>query len=75
MRGLEKNRMGRGHVPPYTDGHETQFHILECIPLIGQSEIVTYIPNFKEYFNDDDLEAEVYLSRLIKDHHRRIKYK
>ena len=56
-----------------TNSDETQSHILECIPLVGQSEILTYIPNYEELFNDDDLEAQVYVSRLIKDNHRRIR--
>ena len=47
---------------------ETQYHILEC----KQSEIVAYIPNYKELF-EDDLEAQVCVLRLIKDNDRRIK--
>ena len=49
---------------------ETQSHILECIPLIGKSEIVTYIPNYNELFGAD-IQAQVYVSRLLQDNFER----
>ena len=54
-----------------TDSDETQSHILECKTLIGPSEILTYIPNYRELF-ENDVEAQAYVSRLIKDNHGRI---
>ena len=55
-----------------SNSDETQSHILECKPLIEQSEIVTYIPNYKELY-EDDLDAQIYVSRILKDNHSRIK--
>ena len=54
-----------------TNSEETQSHILECKTLIGPSEIGTYIPNYRELF-ENDVEAQAYVSRLIKDNHGRI---
>ena len=54
-----------------TNNIESQSHILECKTLIGQCEIVTYLPNYRELF-EDDVEAQIYVSRIMRDNHRRI---
>ena len=43
-----------------TNSEETQSHILECKTLIGPSEIVTYIPNYRELF-ESDIEYQAYM--------------
>ena len=60
-------------VTPYADSNsqETQSHIFECKKLIRPSEIVTFLPNYRELFGDD-IEAQVDVPRLIKDNHGRI---
>ena len=35
-----------------SNSDETQSHILECKPLIGQSKIVTYLPYYKELYEE-----------------------
>ena len=47
---------------------ETQSHTLEGKTLNGPSAIVTYLQNYRELFGDD-IEAQVYVSILIKDNH------
>ena len=50
----------------------TPSHILEYKTLIEQFEIVTYLTSYREIF-EDDVEAQIYVSRIIKDNHMRIK--
>lgn len=49
---------------------ETQQHVLFCTTLLGANEIMTYIPNYQELF-EDDLEGQNYVSRLLSDNYNR----
>ena len=49
---------------------ENQEHLLNCKTLLGKSEILTYIPSYSELFCDD-LEAQVYVARLLQDNYSR----
>jgi hypothetical protein len=46
-------------------------HTLECKALIGQNEIVTYLPLFKDIYGEDEYE-QVYIARILKDNMRRL---
>ena len=51
---------------------ETQRHILFCKPLLRSNQILTYIPDYEELFGDD-IEAQVYAARILKDNYSRRK--
>ena len=44
--------------------NETQVHLLECETLLGENDILTYIPSYSELY-EGDLEEQVYVSRLL----------
>ena len=48
-----------------------QKHLMECKYLIGQSEIVSSIPNYNDLFNGK-LEEQMYISRILKEHFRKL---
>ena len=49
----------------------TTKHTLECPDLIGKNELVTYLPDYKDlYEEDEDLQA--YIARIFKDNLRRL---
>ena len=45
---------------------ESQIHILECKPLLENSNILTYLPNYSDLFGND-LDELIYVARLLKD--------
>ena len=49
----------------------TSKHTLECKSLIGQNEIVTYIPTF-EHIYENYVNKQIYIARLIEDNLRRL---
>ena len=49
---------------------ETQMHILACQALIGNCEIVTYLPNYHELFGNN-LDELAYVARVLEDNHSR----
>ena len=49
-----------------TDSPETNEHLLECSSLMGKNKIVTYIPEYKELFSQEQDEV-LYLSRVLKE--------
>ena len=42
-----------------------QKHLLKCPKLIGKNELVSYIPNYIDIFNDNDITEQVYIANLI----------
>ena len=44
---------------------ENNEHLLNCKQLIGRNEIISYIPSYKELF-EDDLDEQVYVSRILR---------
>ena len=36
-------------------------HLLNCQKLIGSNELVTYIPNYEDIFDDSNLEEQFYM--------------
>ena len=49
----------------------TTKHTLECQKLIGQNELVTYLPVYEELYEEDE-DSQVYISRILKDNFRRL---
>ena len=49
----------------------TTKHTLECEVLIGRNELVTYLPIYKELYEEDE-DSQVYIARIIKDNFRRL---
>ena len=41
-------------------------HTLNCSGLIGQNEIVTYLPHFEDIHGEDENE-QVYIARVLRD--------
>ena len=46
-------------------------HVLECKSLVYENEIITYLPNYKDLYGEDE-DEQVYLARIIKDNLRRL---
>ena len=49
----------------------TTKHVLECQVLLGQNEIVTYLPLYKDLYGNDKNE-QVYIARVFRDNVRRL---
>ena len=45
----------------------SQSHLLNCKMLIGSNEIVSYIPEYKDIFNDNDTEEQCYIANIMKE--------
>ena len=52
----------------------TQRHLLYCKYLQGKNEILSYIPDYNDLFNED-MNEQIYISRLIKENFIRFKEK
>ena len=44
-----------------------QQHLLYCTKLIGSNELVTYIPEYSDIFNDDNIEEQNYIATLLME--------
>ena len=44
-----------------------QKHLLECSKLIGSNEFPTYIPDYIDIFDNDNIQEQMYISRLMID--------
>ena len=44
-----------------------QKHLLECLALIGSNELLTYIPNYSDIFDNNNIPEQMYISRLMID--------
>ena len=42
-----------------------QSHLLYCSKLIGSNELVSYIPDYEDIFNDDDPKEQCYIATLM----------
>ena len=42
-----------------------QPHLLYCAKLIGSNELVTYIPEYEDIFNDEDPKEQCFIARLM----------
>ena len=52
-----------------SDGNEKNW--LECKALLGSTELVTYLPNYEEFFDNDNLKEQVYIAILMIDNLQR----
>ena len=50
-----------------------QKHLLECSELLGKNEIVSYIPNYVNIFNNEDIHEQDYITSLMIENLRRKK--
>ena len=50
-----------------------QAHLLDCPKLLGNNEIITYIPTYEDIFNDCDIREHVFIARILMDNLRRKK--
>ena len=41
------------------------FHLLDCRYLLGKSNIISYIPDYKNLFKED-IQKQLYISRALK---------
>ena len=48
-----------------------QKHLLECKSQLGSNELVTYIPNYEDIFDNDNLKEQVYIVILMIDNLQR----
>ena len=42
-----------------------QSHLLSCTKLIGSNEIVTYIPEYEDIFNDNDPKEQLFIANIL----------
>ena len=42
-----------------------QMHLLQCSALIGSNELLTYIPDYVDIFDDKKTEEQYYIARLM----------
>ena len=49
----------------------TTKHTLECPPLLGNNQLVTYIPDYIDIYKND-VEEQAYVVRILKDNLRRL---
>ena len=42
-----------------------QSHLLYCSSLIGSNQLVTYIPNYEDIFNDEDTEEQNFIAQIM----------
>ena len=50
-----------------------QKHLLECSALIGRNELLTYIPNYNDIFDNENCTEQEYIGRLMMENLRRKK--
>ena len=50
-----------------------QSHLLYCTKLIGSSELITYIPEYENIFDDNDPEEQLYMANILIDNLKRKK--
>ena len=50
-----------------------QKHLLECKALLGSNEIMSYIPNYRDIFNNDNMKEQCYIATLMMDNLKRKK--
>ena len=48
-------------------GECKQSHLLYCSKLIGSNQLVSYIPEYQDIFNDDDPKEQCYIARLMME--------
>ena len=46
-------------------------HTIECSNLLGNNQIVTYIPDYRDLYTNV-VEEQVYIARIFKDNLRRL---
>ena len=42
-----------------------QSHLLYCSSIIGSNQLVTYIPNYEDIFNDEDTEEQNFIAQIM----------
>ena len=54
--------------------HEcNQSHLLYCSSLIGSNQLISYIPDYKDIFNDNDTEEQYFIANIMKQNLRKKK--
>ena len=70
-----KSHFRNMHIDTVCDGcrifQSTTKHTLECKSLIGQNELVTYIPTYEDIY-ENDVEEQIYIARIFRDNIRRL---
>ena len=51
----------------------TQKHLLYCKKLLGLNEYLTYIPEYEDIFDDDNIEEQMYIAKVMMENHTRKK--
>ena len=42
-----------------------QSHLLDCKALIGSNQLVTYIPNYEDIFDDENLAEQFFIANIL----------
>ena len=50
-----------------------QSHLLYYSSLIGSNQLISYIPDYKDIFNDNDTEEQYYIANIMKENLRKKK--
>ena len=49
-----------------------QSHLLICPALIGRNQLITYVPNYEDLFDDDNIEEQCFVASILMEN---LKYK
>ena len=50
-----------------------QFHLLYCKELIGSNQLLSYIPDYEDIFNDNDPKEQCFIAEIMKENLKRKK--
>ena len=42
-----------------------QAHLLYCTKLFGSNQLISYIPNYEDIFNDDDPKEQCFIAHIL----------
>ena len=42
-----------------------QPHLIYCKSLIGSNQLITYIPNYEDIFDDDDIKEQIFIANIM----------
>ena len=49
----------------------TTQHTVECQCLVGQNDLITYLPDYRELYKKD-VEEQVYVARILRENLRKL---
>ena len=50
-----------------------QSHLIYCNALIGSNQLITYIPNYEDIYNDEETEEQTFIAKIMIENLKRKK--